>query len=257
MKKFLTAYHTDSGIRKNINQDSLLLKGAVKDSEEILFTVLCDGMGGMAKGELASATVIRAFSEWFETVYLQKGSRWSGEEVNLQWKTLLEQVNEALIKYGKERQIHLGTTVTACLFRADGRYLAVHVGDTRIYLMNQNIIQLTEDHTLVAREIKHQSMTPEQAKADSRRNVLLQCIGVNPFFRPQYIEGFLKAGDSVLLCSDGFRHEVSEQEMYSELRNAENEAIMKQKLVKLVELNKQRNETDNITAIFVKRMQEN
>lgn len=257
MKKFLTAYHTDTGISKKINQDSLLIKGVVNASEEILFTVLCDGMGGMAKGELASATVIRAFSEWFETVYLQKGSMWSGEEVNLQWKTLLEEVNEALIKYGKERQIHLGTTVTACLFLADGRYLAVHVGDTRIYLMNQKVIQLTEDHTLVAREIKHRSMTLEQAKADSRRNVLLQCIGVNPFFRPQYIEGFLKSGESVLLCSDGFRHEVSEQEMYTELRNAENETVMKQKLVKLVELNKQRNETDNITAIFVKRKQEN
>lgn len=257
MKKFLTAYHTDSGIRKNINQDSLLLKGAVKASEEILFTVLCDGMGGMAKGELASAAVIRAFSEWFETVYMQKGSQWSEKEVKLQWRILLEQVNETLIKYGEERQIHLGTTVTACLLCSDGRYLAAHIGDTRIYLMNQKVTRLTEDHTFVAREIKRGSMTPEQAEADSRRNVLLQCIGVNKFFKPQYIEGFLEAGDSVLLCSDGFRHKVSEQEMYEELQDTENEEHMKAKLVKLVELNKQRNETDNITAIFIKRMWEN
>lgn len=254
MQHFLTAYHTDIGIKKKTNQDSLLLKGAIKDSDEILLAVLCDGMGGMAKGELASATVIRAFAEWFETTYMPKVSIWSDEEINSQWKTLLEQVNVALIRHGEEERIQLGTTVTACLFFSNGKYLAVHVGDTRIYQLNQNVTQLTEDHTFIAREIKRGNMTPEQAATDSRRNVLLQCIGVNKFFEPQYFGGFFEAGDSVLLCSDGFRHEVLEQEMYSELRNLKNEQMMKQKLVKLVELNKQRQETDNITAILIKRI---
>lgn len=254
MKYFLTAYHTDTGIKKTINQDSLLVKGASKDSEEILLAVLCDGMGGMEKGELASATVIRAFSEWFETTYMPKAGLWSEEVINLQWKTLLEQVNTMLIKHGEAEKIRLGTTVTACLFFSNGKYLAVHVGDTRIYQLNQKITQLTEDHTFIAREIKRGSMTPEEAKTDSRRNVLLQCIGINKVFKPQYIKGFLEADDSVLLCSDGFRHEVLEQEMYTELWNAENETVMKQKLVKLVELNKLRHETDNISAIFVKRI---
>lgn len=252
MEKFMIAYHTDVGIKKKTNQDSLLLKGIAKDKEEILLAVLCDGMGGMVKGELASATVIHAFSDWFEKTYTQKGSLWSADEIKGQWQVLLEQVNELLMNHGQDAQIQLGTTVTALLLCSSGEYLIGHVGDTRIYQINPKITQMTEDHTFIAREIRRGNMTPEQAAGDSRRNVLLQCIGVNKFFEPQYISGTFKNGDSVLLCSDGFRHEVTETELYEEVRSADNEQEMKRKLVKLVELNKQRQETDNITAIWLK-----
>lgn len=252
MKNFITAHHTDVGIKKKTNQDSFLLKGIANDSEEILLAVLCDGMGGMVKGELASATVIRAFSEWFEKIYTQKGSQWSNDEIKGQWQTLLEQVNELLINHGQDVQIQMGTTVTAFLLSSNGEYVVGHVGDTRIYHINQKLTQITEDHTFIAREIRRGNMTPEQAATDSRRNVLLQCIGVNKFFEPQYISGTLKKGEGVLMCSDGFRHEVTETELYAELRIIEDEQDMERKLVKLVELNKQRQETDNITAILIK-----
>ena len=64
-----------------------------------------------------------------------------------------------------------------------------HVGDTRIYTLSDTLQQLTEDHTFIAREIKRGNMTIEEAKKDNRRNVLLQCIGVNEFFEPQYENG--------------------------------------------------------------------
>lgn len=252
MKNFLAAYHTDVGIKKKTNQDSLLLKGIAKDSEEILLAVLCDGMGGMVKGELASATVIRAFSEWFENTYTQKGSAWTTDEIKAQWQTLLEQTNEVLMNHGQDVEIQLGTTATALLLSSNGEYLIGHVGDTRIYQINQNLTQLTEDHTFIAREIRRGNMTPEQAAADSRRNVLLQCIGVNKFFEPQYLSGSLGKGEQVLLCSDGFRHMVTEEEIYEKLHNATSEQEMKRELTHLVELNKQRQETDNITAILIK-----
>ena len=70
MHNFRCAYHTDTGIKKQSNQDSILLSAIASQKNEILLAVLCDGMGGMAKGELASATVIRAFSEWFRNVYM-------------------------------------------------------------------------------------------------------------------------------------------------------------------------------------------
>lgn len=252
MKNFLTAYHTDVGIKKKTNQDSFLLKGIVKDSEEILLVVLCDGMGGMVKGELASATVIRAFSEWFENTYTQKGSEWTTDEIQSQWQTLLERTNEVLMKHGQDVEIQLGTTATALLLSSNGEYLIGHVGDTRIYQLKQGITQLTEDHTFIAREIRRGNMTPEEAAKDSRRNVLLQCIGVNKFFEPQYIKGSFEKGEQILLCSDGFRHEVTEDEIYKKLQKTSNEQEMKNQLIHLVELNKQRKETDNITAILVK-----
>ena len=63
---YLTAVHTDVGIRKKTNQDSALVMEATTDKGNVLLTVVCDGMGGLAKGEVASAAVIDSFSKWFE-----------------------------------------------------------------------------------------------------------------------------------------------------------------------------------------------
>ena len=63
---FLSIAHSDVGIKKNTNQDSVLIKEAMTDYGEVLLAVVCDGMGGLAKGEVASAALIRAFSSWFE-----------------------------------------------------------------------------------------------------------------------------------------------------------------------------------------------
>lgn len=235
MKHFMAAYHTDAGIKKGVNQDSLLLKLLTKESEEILLAVLCDGVGGMEKGELASATVVRAFSKWFDNAYLKGGWTWKMEEIQKQWQAIFEEVNGELLSYGKRRGQTLGTTATALLISSSGAYLIGHVGDTRVYRMNAKIAQMTEDHVYTG-------------------NVLLQCIGVNNFLEPQFLRGFFHKGESVLLCSDGFRHKVTEQELLENLHKPQIKDVqgIKWKLVKLVELNKKRHETDNITAIHIR-----
>lgn len=254
MKNFCVACHTDSGIRRNTNQDSLMIKGITDGRQEIILAVLCDGMGGMEKGELASATVIRAFSDWFMDMYSAKNVPWSIEEIRMQWQQLFEDANRKLIEYGADTSIQLGTTATAILLFQEGEYLIGHIGDTRAYRVGDRLEQLTEDHSFVAREIKRGNMTPEEALKDSRRNVLLQCIGVNQNVEPQFVKGSIKEGEAVLLCSDGFRHVVSETEINERLQpeKLSGEDAIKQELIQLVELNKRRQETDNISVIYVK-----
>lgn len=256
MHNFNCAYHTDTGIKKHSNQDSILLSAIVSQKNEILLAVLCDGMGGMAKGELASATVIRAFSEWFRNEYIHDNDKLNFEKIKSRWCELIRQCNNELIEYGDSMEVQLGTTMTALLVQSSGSYFIAHVGDTRIYLLSDEIEQITEDHTFVGREIKKGKMTIEQAMKDSRRNVLLQCIGVNKYVEPQFLEGCIGKGDAFLMCSDGFRHEVSAEELLIHLSPGKlfDDALMKQKLVELVEINKQRNETDNISAIYIKRI---
>lgn len=176
------------------------------------------------------------------------------EGIRQQWQSLLEEINGRLIRYGKENQIQLGTTISAVLLNSDGQYMLCHVGDTRIYTLSDMLQQLTEDHTFIAREIKRGNMTIEEAKKDNRRNVLLQCIGVNEFFEPQYENGRLAHGTALLLCSDGFRHMLSEDEISESLNPHKNldEAQIKEKLREMIEWNKQRMETDNISAIYIK-----
>ena len=134
------------------------------------------------------------------------------------------------------------------------RYYITNVGDTRAYLAAGQLRQITKDHTVVAREIERGSMTQEQARLDPRRNVLLQCVGASPVIDPDFFSGEARPGSLFLLCSDGFRHEITEQEIFSRLNPAilRNENDMRAGAVSLVELNKQRQEQDNISIALVK-----
>ena len=104
MNKYICAYCSDVGIRKKTNQDSMLLKQIETKEGQIVFAVLCDGMGGMSKGELASATVIRNFGQWFHNSFLLKGLDWKEQEVITQWKSVLSNSNQELIQYSNENK---------------------------------------------------------------------------------------------------------------------------------------------------------
>ncbi len=104
------------------------------------------------------------FSDWFEQVYIKKEMHVGDEGIRQQWQSLLEEINGRLIRYGKENQIQLGTTISAVLLNSDGQYMLCHVGDTRIYTLSDTLQRLTEDHTFIAREIKRGNMTIEEAK---------------------------------------------------------------------------------------------
>lgn len=112
----------------------------------------------------------------------------------------------------------------------------------------------TEDQTLVAREVKMGRMTPEQAERDPRRNVLLQCIGASKVVEPTFICGNYNKNECYMLCSDGFRHVVTANEIQNFFAPSQNsnEKIMKDNIVQLIELNKERQETDNISSILIK-----
>lgn len=256
MKNFLAAYHTDIGIKKNTNQDSILLMAIGKNDEEIILAMVCDGMGGMSKGELASATVIRAFADWFQNIYIRENDKYDCDKIKMQWMMLFSMCNEKLVSHGKSNSLQLGTTASAILIWPDGKYFFGHIGDTRIYRIDTNMKQLTKDHTFIAREIERGNMTPEQAASDSRKNVLLQCIGVNEFFEPQFGVGEMNNNEAMLLCSDGFRHKISEDEITYKLSPAfvNDEDKIRQELRELTEINKKRQETDNITAVYIKKI---
>lgn len=250
------ALHTDVGIKKETNQDSLCVKQAETDKGNIILAVVCDGMGGLEKGEVASATVINAFSAWFEKelpLILARKSYY--EDIRYRWDRIIKEQNQIIGEYGRKNHIQLGTTISALLIFEDGRYLIGHVGDSRVYKITDDEIEtLTLDQTLVAQKVRNGTMTPEEAERDPRRNMLLQCIGASKTVEPDYIEGTVSQNECYMLCSDGFRHVVSAEEIKSVFAPSVNstEEIMKSNIVKLVELNKERNETDNITAILLK-----
>lgn len=250
--RFIAVADTDIGISKKTNQDSLLLKHAKTDTGEVLMAVVCDGMGGLEKGELASSTVIKAFSDWFENELPFELENIDMQIIGSKWSLMLKALNVKISEYGNKNDTSLGTTFSGILFVED-KYVLVHVGDSRIYHIDSFLNQLTTDQTFVAREISRGTMTIEQAETDKRRNLLLQCVGASKVVEPQIICGSTEKG-AYMLCSDGFRHEISDKEIYDSLKAVSliNKETMHSNVRYLIEQVKVRKERDNISVILVK-----
>lgn len=250
--RYTATADTDVGISKSTNQDSVLIKHASTDIGEVLMAVVCDGMGGLAKGELASATVIREFARWFDEDLPFELENPDMQVIGGKWSLMLKDLNLQILEYGTAHGTSLGTTFSGILFVGD-QYVIAHVGDTRVYQIGSSLNQLTTDQTFVAREISRGTMTVEQAKTDKRRNLLLQCVGASKTVEPQVICGAAERG-AYMLCSDGFRHEITEAEMYESLNpiNFMNKNAMHSNARYLIEQVKSRNEKDNISVVLIK-----
>lgn len=252
--KYLISAATDAGPKRLENQDSMLVKQANFKGEQLVLAVLCDGMGGLQRGEVASAAMIRGFQNWFDRKLL---GLLLGEAMEKQifnsWNEVIQSANQRLYQYGMERNLRIGTTVTAMLFWKRKYYIA-HVGDSRAYELRKRLIQLTRDQTLVQREVDCGVLSREQARRDSRRNVLLQCVGASKTVKPVYRAGETFKEAVYLLCCDGFCHLLDEQELFEAFapEKMTSESELTQTGEKMIRLNKDRGEQDNISVIAIR-----
>ena len=181
---FIITANTDVGLYKDTNQDSLTVKTLNTPYGPMAFALLCDGMGGLSSGEIASASIIYAFNKWINNdlqALCTNGFSW--QVVYEQWYGLVLQMNERIKEFGNSYGIKLGTTITAMLI-TQNEYFVLNVGDTRAYEIADSVSVLTKDQTVVAREVELGNLTEEQAEFDSRRSVLLQCIGASDYVYP-------------------------------------------------------------------------
>ena len=253
---YICGAQTNVGIVKETNQDSHCLKIAQNDKYgTLLFAAVCDGMGGLAKGELASATVIREFMYWFEFTLAEYLDRITVDInfINSEWTSMIKSLNEKIANYGIQNGYNLGTTLVMMLVIGDKLFVA-NVGDSRLYKISDKVYRLTTDHSLVAQEIATGKLDPSAEETDSRRNVLLQCIGASQSVIPEIKEYKIEKNAVYVLCSDGFRHVISEAELFGLLSPnvVTTEEGLTRTLDEIIQLIMQRNEKDNITAVAVK-----
>ncbi|WP_318707991.1 PP2C family protein-serine/threonine phosphatase [Candidatus Acetatifactor stercoripullorum] len=259
--EFIHSFCSHPGAVKEKNQDSLLIeRGRIGETSFYLY-VVCDGMGGLDKGEVASAELIRAFSEWFREeltqIWQEKPYQYRDGAIEVSLKQLLERENRKIAAYGRARGIHMGSTVSAFLSAGDYYYI-VHIGDSRIYEIGGGFSQLTDDHTLVAREVQEGRLGPREAETDSRRNVLLQCVGASEVIEPQFRMGSVGTDTVYLLCSDGFRHTLTEEEIFQcfqpgRITTAQQIGDICRELTQLA---MDRGEEDNITVLAARSYRE-
>ena len=251
---FYISAATDIGPVKKTNQDSYCVRSYRTSQGRMVFAILCDGMGGLAKGEVASASVINAYLNWTENRLPQLcAAPLKAEDIRRDWLKLAVQYNEKIKYYGSCCGVSLGTTLTAILL-TETDYYVINVGDSRTYELTSSLRQITKDHSFIAREMELGNMTAEEAKTDPRRNVLLQCIGASETVEPDFFTGEAQKNAVYFLCSDGFRHEITPQEITDTLRPTDmhSEAVMEQRLRELIEKNKARHERDNISVVAIR-----
>lgn len=251
---FIISAYTDVGIQKDTNQDALSTMVVNTCQGRMAFAVLCDGMGGLAMGEVASASVTNAFRKWvMQRLPVLCTKPLDDVTIRDEWINIVRNQNESIRRYGMENNARMGTTVVAMLLTQD-RYYILNVGDSRVYEIGHNMRQITNDQSLVAREVALGHMTPDEAERDSRRNVLLQCVGALDSVYPDMFCGEICPDGVYMLCSDGFRHEVLPGEIYEKFRPEVllDEHTMYANAQYLVELNKQRREQDNISVALVR-----
>jgi protein phosphatase len=222
--------NTDTGRHRTINEDTILL-----DDAHHLYAV-ADGMGGHQAGEVASATAIEALRAVF------RGPDSLADAVR--------HANEAVIdKATGDAEMHgMGTTLTAVAL-ADSRATLGHVGDSRAYLLRDgDMTQLTEDHSFVGELVREGQLTPEEAEMHPQRSMITRALGIDRGIDVDVYQVDLRAGDRLLLCSDGLTGMVREPDIVGVLRR---ERSPRKAADKLIDLANDAGGDDNITVIIV------
>ncbi len=240
---------TDVGQRREQNQDALLI------DEPLGLFIVADGMGGHAGGGTASRlavdTIRGAMLRAREEEPALFGSGAEGEENPLP-DILGHAVEEACAAIFEAAQADselagMGTTVTAVL--VDGRSAFVaHVGDSRAYLLRSgHIYQVTQDHSLVAEQLRGGVITEEDARTSRYKNIITRSVGFEREVLVDLMGLELEAGDAVVACSDGLSNHVDDQEI---LALVEEEGVVA--VERLVDLANDRGGDDNITVALVR-----
>jgi len=245
---------TDPGRVRDRNEDaSLAWQFLLAQGEQLPLPVglyiIADGMGGHAKGEMASALAVRLAADYvvrhvclpFLADDPERGERDPIHEV---LATGVRLAHEAVLR----RLPEAGTTLTLALVVGDGAYLA-HVGDSRAYLGERGRLRpLTRDHSVAARLVEMGQATPEQTL--SQRNVLYKALGQGLEIEPDISYCDLEMGHYLLLCCDGLWGEVSDEEIAALVEAAPTPDMACQRLVAQA---REHGGHDNISVILVAR----
>ena len=203
---------TDVGRKREINQDYVFATDEPLGTLPNLL-VVADGMGGHKAGDFASKYTVEVLEEEIKHT-LKEGP----EEI---LRDAVQTANHKLIEAaGKDIKLEgMGTTLVAATVVGHTLYFA-NVGDSRLYLINKDIRQLSRDHSLVEEMVRLGGINEEEAKHHPDKNIITRAIGVKENVEADFYEFSLKKGDIILMCSDGLCNMVDDEEIFAVVKGA-------------------------------------
>lgn len=230
---------TDIGMVRKYNQDYSLECDEPIGNLDNLY-VVCDGLGGRNAGEYASSTAAENFFDLVE-----------GSDSKMPLSILKEavsKVNRLIFDEGKLPEYSgMATTLVGATVRDDTLYV-VNVGDSRAYIIGEEIMQVTWDHSYVGELVRRGKITRDEARFHSKNNIITKAIGAEAGVEPDYFQVDLEEGEFILLCSDGLYNMLSEDEIYEVVMGP---GSIKTKAEKLVELANEAGGKDNIAVVII------
>jgi protein phosphatase len=255
--KLISVARTDVGRRRQINEDAFF-----RDDDKG-FYVVADGVGGHNKGEIASREAVDQLKSWVYGASRDLDrlvGRVEQGDFESMWdiRRLLESgvksacyMIHGMAELDPEKK-GMSTTLSAMLIRA-GYAFAVHVGDSRVYRVRQTqVLQLTEDHTLINYKIKHGMMTKEEAEKATGKNVITRAVGHKDYVQVDTADVDVGLGDRFLLCSDGLHGYFNNMKEVVELCG---DGEIEECADSAIALANQRGGKDNITALLVEAVE--
>lgn len=231
---------TDVGEMRKSNQDFVYASDQPVGKLKNLF-IVADGMGGHNAGDLASRLAVEAMVDHIENDSERRPIPLLEAAVSAANKAVLEKALTDKTLAG------MGTTVVACTVDHDCVYIA-NVGDSRLYLLGDEITQITRDHSLVEEMVRGGQLSRSDARTHPEKNIITKAVGMKQKMYPDLFDVSLLPGERILLCSDGLTNMVEDKEiLYLASEETDPEAAVR----RLVETANRNGGTDNISVILV------
>ncbi len=240
------ACRTDCGRVREMNQDYVEVRAPSdyeRDENGYLFLV-ADGMGGHRAGEVASRLAVRAVAdEYYATDSLiAEPAAALAHAVEVANNVVFHEANQNCCQAG------MGTTITAGVIQGRTLYLA-NVGDSRGYLIRGGqAVQITQDHTWVAQQVRDGKMSVDQARDSQYASLLTRALGIEELVQVDLFSRELHEGDVILLCSDGLTRYVDDDELPEQVSTQALEPAVS----RLISLANERGGGDNISVVAVR-----
>lgn len=234
---------TDVGLRRHENQDTF----AIERFGGQLVAVVCDGMGGVEGGQIASAVAVETFMKEFRALRRDDMSLDQLRELS---SFCVAQANTAVHLRAAEEEAcrGMGTTLVSAVV-TESAAVVCNIGDSRAYLLRgEEIVRITHDHSVVQTLVERGNITAEEARTHPNRNLITRALGPDESARCDAFEVSVSAGERLLLCTDGLVVTATDEEI---LRAERAGKTAEESLENLIALAKAQGAPDNVTAVLI------
>lgn len=236
---------TDKGNVRDSNQDAY---AAGEFSNEVVWSVVCDGMGGAAGGNIASALAVKVISDKINASYREN---MRDSSIKNMLDSALTAANIEVYDFAEAQPDlkGMGTTVVCAVVRDNQAYIA-HAGDSRAYIINNGSIkQITTDHSMVQDLLSKGKITFEEAEHHPNKNIITRAVGVDKNIDIDFEQIDLEDDDILLLCTDGLSNYVTNSEILEIMSDGKHYAFAD----RLVQKANSNGGGDNITVVIISK----